>query len=260
MSTLFDLSLLHKLGRLSLVARHVRAGQATGERRSTKRGTSVEFADYRDYTRGDDLRRVDWNIYARLDRPFVKLFEEEEDLAVHLLLDGSGSMDWGGEGEQRRGGAGDVNIQMRLKMSKERFLQIRVKSLEKELATCNDEKKKMHDAIHGYGGYEDVIKGYKKKGVKDAKSLEKLRIFDMPKGYRRAQTKYTVVDHKRRKAEVQRGLPEGISPGSSVKVAKIGYNPYKGKVRGARRGDNYLIEHDHTGLRETVPSRFVTKI
>ena len=103
MSTLFDLLLLHKLERLSLTARHVRAGQAAGERRSTKRGTSVEFADYRDYTRGDDLRRVDWNIYARLDRPFVKLFEEEEDLAVHLLLDSSGSMDWGGEETRRHG-------------------------------------------------------------------------------------------------------------------------------------------------------------
>jgi len=95
---LFDSLLLHRLDRLSLVARHVRSGQTTGERRSTKRGTSVEFADYRDYTPGDDLRRVDWNIYARLERPFVKLFEEEEDLAVHILLDGSGSMDWGGEG------------------------------------------------------------------------------------------------------------------------------------------------------------------
>ena len=99
---------LRKLDRLSLVARRVRAGQVAGERRSTRRGTSVEFADYRDYTRGDDLRRVDWNIYARLERPFVKLFEEEEDLAVHLLLDGSGSMDWGGEGDggTRRGGEG----------------------------------------------------------------------------------------------------------------------------------------------------------
>ncbi len=100
---------LRKLEQLSLVARHVRAGQATGERRSTKRGTSVEFADYRDYTRGDDLRRVDWNIYARLDRPFVKLFEEEEDLAVHLLLDGSGSMDWGGERGEERGERGEEN-------------------------------------------------------------------------------------------------------------------------------------------------------
>ena len=112
MSTLFDLLLLHKLERLSLVARHVRAGQAAGERRSTKRGTSVEFADYRDYTRGDDLRRVDWNIYARLERPFVKLFEEEEDLAVHLLLDGSGSMDWGeerGERGEERGERGGEN-------------------------------------------------------------------------------------------------------------------------------------------------------
>jgi uncharacterized protein (DUF58 family) len=56
----------------------------------------VEFADYRDYARGDDLRRLDWNVYARLERPFIKLLEEEEDLAVHLLLDSSRSMDWPG--------------------------------------------------------------------------------------------------------------------------------------------------------------------
>jgi uncharacterized protein (DUF58 family) len=105
--SVFDLSLLPKLEQLSLVARRVRAGQAAGERRSTKRGTSVEFADYRDYSQGDDLRRVDWNIYARLERPFVKLFEEEEDLAVHLLLDGSGSMDWGGDGDEGTGEQGD---------------------------------------------------------------------------------------------------------------------------------------------------------
>jgi len=92
---LFDESALRKLEQLSLVARRVRAGIIKGERRSTKRGTAIEFADYRDYTPGDDLRRVDWNIYARLERPFIKLLEEEEDLAVHLLLDTSGSMDWG---------------------------------------------------------------------------------------------------------------------------------------------------------------------
>ena len=92
--TLFDARFLRKLDRLSLVVRKRRAGQLRGERRSTRRGFSVEFADYRDYARGDDLRRVDWNIYARLERPFVKLFEQEEDLTVHLLLDGSRSMDW----------------------------------------------------------------------------------------------------------------------------------------------------------------------
>jgi uncharacterized protein (DUF58 family) len=75
----------------------VRAGQIKGERRSTKRGASIEFADYRDYVRGDDLRRVDWNVYARLERPFIKLLEEEEDLAVHVLLDASRSMDYGAE-------------------------------------------------------------------------------------------------------------------------------------------------------------------
>ena len=90
----FDESTLRKLEQLSLVASRVRAGQMKGERRSTKRGTSIEFADYRNYVRGDDLRRVDWNIYARLERPFIKLFEEEEDLSVHVLLDASRSMNY----------------------------------------------------------------------------------------------------------------------------------------------------------------------
>jgi uncharacterized protein (DUF58 family) len=92
---IFDESTLQKLNRLTLLASQVRAGVMKGERRSTRRGASIEFADYRDYTPGDDLRRLDWNIYARLERPFIKLLEEEEDLAVHLLVDGSKSMDWG---------------------------------------------------------------------------------------------------------------------------------------------------------------------
>ncbi len=91
---LFDEKTRRKLEQLMLVASRVRAGAMKGERRSTKRGTSIEFADYRDYTRGDDLRRLDWNIYARLERPFIKLLEDEEDLAVHLLIDTSASMGW----------------------------------------------------------------------------------------------------------------------------------------------------------------------
>lgn len=98
---LFSESTLRKLERLALVAAQVRAGVMKGERRSTKRGTSIEFADYRDYVRGDDLRRVDWNVYARLERPFIKLLEEEEDLAVHIVLDASRSMDFG-EGENHK--------------------------------------------------------------------------------------------------------------------------------------------------------------
>ena len=90
----FDDTTLRKLHRLTLVAAQVRAGRLKGDRRSTKRGSSLEFADFRVYTPGDDLRRLDWNAYARLDRPFLKLFEEQEDLAVHILLDASQSMDW----------------------------------------------------------------------------------------------------------------------------------------------------------------------
>lgn len=91
---LFDETTRRKLEQLMLHAARVRAGAIKGERRSSKRGMSIEFADYRDYTPGDDLRRLDWNVYARLDRPLIKLFEDEEDLAVYLLLDASASMDW----------------------------------------------------------------------------------------------------------------------------------------------------------------------
>lgn len=98
---LFDETSLRKLQQLTLVTSRVRAGALRGERRSLKRGAGLEFADFRDYVPGDDLRRVDWNVYARLDRPYIKLREEEEDLAVHILVDASKSMDWG-EGAQHK--------------------------------------------------------------------------------------------------------------------------------------------------------------
>lgn len=98
---LFDEVTLRKLTRLTLVANRVRAGVLQGERRSTKRGAGMEFADFRQYTPGEDLRRVDWKVYARLDRPFLKLFEEEEDLAVHIILDISLSMNWS-EGDENK--------------------------------------------------------------------------------------------------------------------------------------------------------------
>ena len=92
---LFDSVFLNRLERLSIMSRRAMAGQLQGERRSPKRGQSVEFADFRPYTRGDDFRRIDWNAYARLERFFIKLFIEEEDLNIHLLIDASQSMDWG---------------------------------------------------------------------------------------------------------------------------------------------------------------------
>ncbi len=97
---IFDEKTLRKLDQLTIIVNKVRAGAIKGERRSSRRGTSIEFADYRNYVRGDDLRRVDWNIYARLQRPFIKLLEDEEDLAVYLVLDASASMDWPRSGER----------------------------------------------------------------------------------------------------------------------------------------------------------------
>ncbi|MBI3269116.1 MAG: DUF58 domain-containing protein [Planctomycetes bacterium] len=92
---LLDSDFMKKLEQLSLVSRKIFTGRMKGERRSKKRGFSVEFADYRDYSHGDDLRFIDWNAYGRLDRLFIKLFMEEEDLHVHLLLDTSESMSFG---------------------------------------------------------------------------------------------------------------------------------------------------------------------
>lgn len=93
-----DLALL---SRLRFVTRKRKRGGRWGERRSTRRGTGLEFADYRDYAPGDDPRRVDWNLYARLDRPYVRLYEEEEDLSVIVLIDGSASMGWEDEAGSR---------------------------------------------------------------------------------------------------------------------------------------------------------------
>ncbi len=86
---------LRRLARLKLETRMILGGVMKGEKRSKKYGTSVEFADYKDYHSGDDLRYLDWNIYARLERFFLKLFHEEEDLTVHILLDLSASMSGG---------------------------------------------------------------------------------------------------------------------------------------------------------------------
>lgn len=87
--------LLARLERLELVSRKVFRGRMKGERRSKRKGQSVEFADFRNYVAGDDLRQIDWNLYARLDQLFLKLFLEEEDLHLYALVDASESMNFG---------------------------------------------------------------------------------------------------------------------------------------------------------------------
>jgi len=92
---LLEPEFLTKLEQLTLLSRRLYRSGSRGERRSTTRGRGVEFADYRSYHIGDDFRYIDWNIYSRLDRLFVKLFSEEEDVNVHLFVDASQSMGWG---------------------------------------------------------------------------------------------------------------------------------------------------------------------
>ena len=94
-SPLLAPDLLARLEAMELVSRKIFRGRMKGERRSPRKGQSVEFADFRNYVAGDDLRFVDWNTYARLDRLFLKMFLEEEDLHFYGLIDASPSMDFG---------------------------------------------------------------------------------------------------------------------------------------------------------------------
>jgi uncharacterized protein (DUF58 family) len=90
-----DPSVVARLGTLELKARTIVEGFLSGLHRSPFKGFSVEFAEYRQYMPGDDLSTIDWKVYARSDRYYVKKFEEETNLDCHLMLDVSGSMDYG---------------------------------------------------------------------------------------------------------------------------------------------------------------------
>src|SRR6266513_509618 len=92
---LLDPQFMARLEQLELVSRKIFMGVMKGERRSKRKGQSVEFADYKNYVKGDDLRFLDWNLMARLDKLFIRLYQEEEDLHFYVLLDNSLSMDFG---------------------------------------------------------------------------------------------------------------------------------------------------------------------
>ncbi len=93
-AALFDSDFLAKLEQLHLLAKRLFRGEQRAERRSRQTGASLEFADYREYVPGDELRSIDWPAYGRLERLFVKLYEQEQDLPVSFLIDASESMRW----------------------------------------------------------------------------------------------------------------------------------------------------------------------
>jgi uncharacterized protein (DUF58 family) len=95
MTTVLDPREFRVLEGLRFSPRKSFTGKIRGERLTKKKGISIEFSDYRDYTEGDDLRHLDWNVLARLETPIMKTYRDEEDLAIHLLLDSSASMDFG---------------------------------------------------------------------------------------------------------------------------------------------------------------------
>jgi len=95
MEPLIDEAFLRRLSNLKFIVKGRRKGHLSGVHTSPRAGVSVEFADYRDYTPGDDFRYVDWNIYGRLDRVLVKTFVHEVDVPIYILLDLSASMNLG---------------------------------------------------------------------------------------------------------------------------------------------------------------------
>jgi uncharacterized protein (DUF58 family) len=92
MALAVDSQLLRKLERFEILPLGLHRGRQIGHRRSPSRGTGLEFADHKEYSAGDDIRYIDWNVYAHLEELFVKIFEQEEALPVYLLLDRSASM------------------------------------------------------------------------------------------------------------------------------------------------------------------------
>lgn len=95
---LLEPSALTRLGRLELIARQVVEGFVSGRHASPYKGFSVEFAEHREYSRGDDIRDIDWRVYAKSDRYYVKQYEEETNVRVYILVDCSGSMKYAGGG------------------------------------------------------------------------------------------------------------------------------------------------------------------
>lgn len=106
MTMTLDAAFFDKLSRLRLAMGHRASMNLTGNRKSTQKGSSTEFSDFREYMPGDDIRRIDWNAYGRLDRLYVKEYMEEKEAIVSILIDTSASMDYGhrssGEGRDAR--------------------------------------------------------------------------------------------------------------------------------------------------------------
>jgi len=92
---MIDTSFLNQINQFDIVMKKKVLSQYSGERESTAAGEGLVFSDYREYIPGDDFRQIDWHVYARTDKYFIKRFEEEKNLTLHILLDASASMDFG---------------------------------------------------------------------------------------------------------------------------------------------------------------------
>ena len=148
MSELFDEEFFSRLNRLKL-AMHIRLDRGmSGGRKSSARGSSVEFSDFREYLPGDDIRRIDWNVYGRLDKLYVKQFMEEKEAMYHIFLDTSASMDFG---EKKKS-------VMALRLTAV-FAWLVLKQLDRvEILTLRDGRLGRRNAVTGRGSFQRILK------------------------------------------------------------------------------------------------------
>lgn len=147
MSELFDEEFFARLNRVKL-AMHIRLDRGmSGGRKSSARGSSVEFSDFREYLPGDDIRRIDWNVYGRLDKLYVKQFMEEKEAVYHIFLDTSGSMDFG---EKKKSA-------MALRLAAV-FAWLVLKQLDRvEILTLRDGRLGKKSAVTGRGSFQRIL-------------------------------------------------------------------------------------------------------
>ena len=147
MSELFDTGFFARLNRLKLVM-HIRLDKGmSGGRKSSAKGSSVEFSDFREYLPGDDIRRIDWNVYGRLDKLYVKQFMEEKEAFYHIFLDTSASMDFGQERKSV----------MALRLAAV-FAWLALKQLDRvEILTMSDGKLGKKGAVIGRGSFQRIL-------------------------------------------------------------------------------------------------------
>ncbi|MGE4283381.1 MAG: DUF58 domain-containing protein [Clostridia bacterium] len=145
--SLFDSQFLRKIEQLRIDCRKLMSSNGSGNRKSRSKGSSVEFSDYREYSSGDDFRRIDWNAYGRFEKLFLKLFMEEREARINIFIDTSNSMNWG---QPNKGIQGKRLAAALAYIGLSNFDRVSVYSINEQLHSSRK-------SIHGKDGFWQVL-------------------------------------------------------------------------------------------------------